>query len=170
MDKIRILFLTLFFAAAATCSGGGKRLPQILGESATPRFGYILTPPALTNCEPAAAPTRGKVVLYEFFASTCGYCAMMEPDLQNLAAKYRTQGLIVISISPEQMEEANQLVSPGANRVLCSDSPLFYNWQIDGVPYFVVVDRRGVTRFIIRGGSSEAAERLRNYVEELIEE
>jgi thiol-disulfide isomerase/thioredoxin len=170
MGKTRILLLTLFFVVCSSCSRGNKRLPQILGESATPQFGYVLTLPRINDCVPAGTERSGKVVLYEFFLSSCSHCRSMEPAIRELAAEYHERGLVVFSISTEEWQKARVLVQPSSARSLCSDQELFFEWELEGVPYFILTDRRGSVRYMVLGGGTGTQMRLEEYIEELIEE
>lgn len=170
MDNIRILFLTLLFVVCPACLRGNKRIPQILGESATPRFGYVLTLPSINDCIPRDVERSGKVVLYEFFLSSCDHCRNIEPKLRELALEYRQRGLVVFSISTEEWHKARNLVAPTHTRSLCSDQELFFEWELEGVPYFILTDRRGSVRYMVLGGGTGVEARLEEYIEELIEE
>ena len=170
MEKFRILFLTLFFVIGLSCGRGNKRLPQILGESSTPQFGYALTLPSIGDCIPRDLERSGKVVLYEFFLSSCSHCRSMEPALRELVAEYHERGLVVFSISTEEWHKARSLVQPSHTRSLCSDQELFFKWELEGVPYFILTDRRGSVRYMVLGGGGGTEVRLEEYIEELIEE
>ena len=53
------------------------------------------------------AALRGRVVVLDFWATWCGPCRLVAPKLNALQAKYGAQGLSVVGISTEPVEEVS---------------------------------------------------------------
>lgn len=63
-------------------------------------------PPPDTGGPLDLAPWRGKVVLLDFWASWCGPCRESFPWMQEMAGKYRDQGLVVVTVNLDQERQA----------------------------------------------------------------
>lgn len=92
----------------------------------------------------------GKVVLLNFFRTTCVPCGWEVPDLAALQQQYGAEGLVVIGIAAQQsaatvqpfMEEkrVNYTVCPSIDSILWD----FAVFPAGAIPVTVVVDRNGM--------------------------
>lgn len=91
----------------------------------------------------------GKVKLIEFWASWCGPCRKMIPQLKELYEKYHEQGLEILSISLDDKREqwqqaldAEKMSWPQGSDLKGNDpdAPLVKAYGIFGIPYTVLVD------------------------------
>lgn len=92
----------------------------------------------------------GKVVLLNFFRTTCVPCGWEVPDLAALQQQYGAEGLVVVGIAAQQtaatvqpfMEEkqVNYIVCPSVDSILW-DYAVF---PAGAIPVTVVLDRNGV--------------------------
>jgi peroxiredoxin len=122
----------------------------------------------------ALSAYRGhKVVLMDFWATWCGPCRMAMPDLQDLAEKYRTNGLEVLSVN--QGEPADQVQNFIQRRnytfhvVLDQDQAVGNKYGVQAIPTLVLLDKKGVVQWI-RVGYSPDVEKLKRLVEKLTRE
>ncbi len=115
----------------------GRPLPPL--EAA----GWLNTDGALT-----ADDLRGKVVLLDFWLTTCGPCVAAMPDLASLNQRFRERGLVVVGLTPESDSEVD------LDRVMKTmpymDWPTGYGARatfdhmgIYATPTYVVYDRNG---------------------------
>ena len=69
---------------------------------------------------------RGKVYVIEFWATWCGPCIASMPQISELQAKYKDQGVQVISVSDESLEKVEKFLErkvKGLNRLTVSSRP-----------------------------------------------
>lgn len=93
---------------------------------------------------------RGKILVMDFWASWCGPCRKVIPDLKEIYAQYKDQGLEILSVSidskeqdwkkaieEEQMTWTNQVLSPNSGKEVLN------LYQFNGIPHIVLLDREG---------------------------
>ncbi len=97
---------------------------------------------------------RGKVVILDFWATTCPPCIKSFPKFIEMQQKHGDKGLVVISVSlddakdEERVEGANKLLtrwkSPLRNLIL-DDPTDAWTKKLDyvGLPFYYVFDRQG---------------------------
>ena len=95
---------------------------------------------------------RGSVLLLDFWATWCVPCIASLPDIERLSQMLGEQDFQVITISVDEtielveefMESRADL--PYINWYLGSQSKLYDDWSIQGLPTYIVVDRDGTVR------------------------
>lgn len=105
----------------------------------------------------AAPNIKGKVVVYDFWATWCGPCRELIPEMNQWAAKFKAD-VVFIGISDE---------SAATVQTFMKSSPMKYNVAIDskgtmsealgiqGIPHVMVVTPDGIVRWQGFPGSSE---------------
>ena len=89
---------------------------------------------------------RGKVVLLNFWATWCPPCRMEIPDLETLSKRFRTQGLVVLSISDEKASVLRRFLSQQKVSypvLLDSGHKVRDLFRLHGVPQSFVYNREG---------------------------
>jgi peroxiredoxin len=98
---------------------------------------------------------RGQVVLINFWASWCGPCRQEMPLLQKIQDRYEPLGFTVLGVNvDEQEEKARRIVDR-----MSLDFPLLLDttqsvseaYEVDAMPFSVLVDRNGKISYIHRG-------------------
>jgi thiol-disulfide isomerase/thioredoxin len=89
---------------------------------------------------------RGKIVLVNFWATWCGPCKVEMPELDWLSTRYESQGLIVLSITPEDEVKVRQFASlhnyhPAV--LVDQGGKVCKRFHIDAIPKTFVYDREG---------------------------
>ena len=94
---------------------------------------------------------KGQVVILDFWATWCTPCRASSPALEDLAGRYRSNGLKVIGVSADEDEAIwrRYLQQHGSDRLEVRDATgqLARNFHVDGRPTFVLLDRQGQVRW-----------------------
>ena len=121
------------------------------GGQAAPLF----TLPGFDGEQHSLSDYLGKVVILEFWRTTCPHCTASMPHLQDLATRYADQGVVVITVlvnhawqnatslfAKEGYSNFVSLYEPDGLDERPSD---VYN--VHGVPHTLLIDRYGVIRY-----------------------
>lgn len=122
--------------------------------------------PAPTWTEPVAPggtlslrSLRGKVVYLNFFATWCPPCNEEAPHIEQLQRTFGPAGLQVVGVDvlenarkAEQFRQKHHLTYPA----VVDDGTLRDQYNINGLPVHVFIDRAGVVRNVVVGELSAA--------------
>jgi peroxiredoxin len=89
---------------------------------------------------------KGKVVLVNFWATWCPPCRKEMPDLQALYDKYKGQGLIILSISDEEVGKVSPFITERKISypvLLDPGRKVAEAFVVEGIPKSFVYDREG---------------------------
>ncbi|MCB0359095.1 MAG: redoxin family protein, partial [Bdellovibrionales bacterium] len=91
---------------------------------------------------------RGRVVLVDFWATWCGPCRAILPDLQRLHTQYREQGFEIVGISlDEDLDALTQYLSenhmPWVHLAGDGTSELAEKYGVRGIPSLMLVNQEG---------------------------
>lgn len=93
------------------------------------------------------ASLKGKVVIFDFWASWCGPCKKASPTMQRLHAKYAKDGLVVIGANVMESNMKAALSYPkehGYTYTFTKDNDaLGKKLGINGIPAFIFMDKTG---------------------------
>lgn len=114
--------------------------------------------PAITvtdwiNGEVTPADMKGKVVLVDFYATWCGPCMASIPHNNELLAKYKNQGLVIVGVCTNKRGQENMeatVQDRGIEYPTAKDSQLLSQaaWHVHYYPTYALVDRKGIVRVI----------------------
>lgn len=100
---------------------------------------------------------RGKVVLLNFWSTTCGPCLEEIPSLIELQREYKGQGLVVLGIALDpSVKPVQELVAKlkveYINLMDINNDVYFDVYGLFGQPISLIVDRNGIVREKVLGG------------------
>lgn len=116
---------------------------------------------------------RGKVVLLNFWSTTCPPCVAEIPSLVSLHRELQGQGLVVLGIALDPTEKpvrelVNRLKVDYPNLMDSNKDVYFDTYGLFGQPVSVIVDRSGVVREKIIGGlewtSPQVKSKMQSYL------
>lgn len=86
----------------------------------------------------------GKPLILEFWATWCPPCRKSIPHLNDLYAKYKSQGLVIIGVSNEKKEVVQKfLQTTKMDYYPALDANLAKTFGVTGIPHAVLVDKTG---------------------------
>ena len=126
-----------------------------------PRFNATTTTGEKFNNE----TTKGKVVLFEFWTTWCGFCADEAAFVDKVGHELADKGLILLAIDVGESRKTVKKYLDQHPRnckiVMMEDTNLAAMYQANVYPIYVVVDREGFIVGTQRGaGGEEALRRL----------
>jgi thiol-disulfide isomerase/thioredoxin len=100
----------------------------------------------LHNKKVTLSELRGKIVLVNFWATWCPPCRMEMPDLSWIYDHYKSQGLVILSITSEDVFTVGPfVVRAGYNPPVLIDAggKVAKQFHVDGIPRSFVFNREG---------------------------
>ena len=159
VDKARKMVMDWLYSPEAAASNPAvvTRVQQLLDRinvmgTEMPQFAFS---DAITGERITYDAYKGKVVLIDFWKSTCNPCMTELPMILDLYEKYQGQGFEVVTFNMDETYSAMQ----NAADVIAADWPICHDglvWQSPIVPLFgvtrtphtILVDRNGVVQAV----------------------
>jgi peroxiredoxin len=117
---------------------------------------------------------RGHIVLVNFWASWCGPCRKEMPILEQISRKYRPMGVSLVGVNVEpDSAAANEWLkaTPVSFPILYDvDGKVSTLYGVEGMPNTVIIDRKGVVRYVHRGYEPGAENEYLDQIRALIRE
>ncbi len=122
----------------------------------------------------ALSELRGKVVLVNFWATWCGPCRKEMPLLEQIQKKYGPLGFALVGVN---VEEDTRLMDTFLKDVPVS-FPILLDpangvsklYEVSAMPSTVIIDRKGVVRFIHQGYVPGDEGKYQDMIRQLIRE
>jgi thiol-disulfide isomerase/thioredoxin len=109
-----------------------------------------------------APPTKGKVVLLDFWTSWCGPCRTELPVLEKLHKEFRAKGLVVVGMNVGEDKETmtKYLAKAGLtypSLQVTADDELLKSLSVNAFPTLILIDREGKVVLYEVGAKGEPA-------------
>ena len=144
----------------------GQPLPEIRTRPLVERHARSLLPRDVNPRDHLGHP-----LLVWVFATWCGNCRDMEPDLAEMHERFAPQGVRFLALSVEPRQTIHRRIHrhPVPWRVGQTTGHAVHQLNARSLPTYLVVDRRGVVQGARVGGSARVARWIRRRLEELVE-
>ena len=150
------LLMALSLSACAS-SGHGTSQSGASPSSAVARVGRPAPPwsePSVPGGTLSLASLRGKAVYLNIFASWCPPCNEEAPTLNALQEQYGSRGLQIVGVDvlenahkAELFRSDHHLTYPA----VVDDGTLRDQYNVNGLPVHVFIDRNGIVRDVVIG-------------------
>jgi cytochrome c biogenesis protein CcmG, thiol:disulfide interchange protein DsbE len=170
MDRLAGLAIAVALGFAACGHGSNTNGSGSANEQARvgePAPGW--SEPSLPGATLSLASLRGKPIYLNFFATWCPPCNEEAPAIDALAKTYASRGLAVVGV--DVLENSSKAAAFRAQHhltypVVIDSGILRRQYEINGLPVHVFIDRTGVIRKIVVGELSPAG--MRENVERIL--
>ncbi|HAB18328.1 MAG TPA: TlpA disulfide reductase family protein [Verrucomicrobiota bacterium] len=141
----------------------------LAGLAGAPKVGEPFLNLSQQSLEGTLPDLKGKVVLVDFWASWCPPCRHSFPALQEIYAKYKDQGLVVLGISIDEskadMDGFLKKMKVEFPIVRDAKGTLAEKLDISGIPASFLLDRSGKLIAVHEGFGGD--ETKRQYIKEI---
>ncbi len=150
-----MLLAALAFSGCSVRVGGS-------GASGVARIGHPApdwSVPTSTGTKLTLSSLRGKAVYLNFFATWCPPCNEEAPSINALQKQYANRGLQVVGVDElENQKKAASFVQKFrlVYPAIVDDGTLQSQYEVNGLPVHVFIDRSGVVKSIVVGEMSKA--------------
>ncbi len=117
-------------------------------------------------------PQTTNVLLLDFWASWCGPCRQVMPELAEIGREYASRGVRYVAVNlrekPDLIRRYLDSAQIELTVALDTEGRMAEAFHIQGIPTMVVVDRENIVRHVHVGASPEAGQELRRALDGLL--
>jgi thiol-disulfide isomerase/thioredoxin len=118
--------------------------------------------------------TKGKVVILDFWATWCGPCLQVMPQVERVASEFPDRDVLLVAVN---LQEAPQEITSMLERhklyprvALDRDGVVAEKYAANAIPQTVVIDRAGVVARLFVGGGPHLGDQLRDALNAALKE
>lgn len=161
----RIAWLVIAATCLTAACGHGNGSDSKTSSSDRARVGRTApswSEPSIPGPNLSLASLRGNAVYLNFFASWCPPCNAEAPAIDTLSQNYAARGLRVVGV--DVLESARKAAAFRSDHhlsypVVIDTGALRNQYEVNGLPVHVFIDRGGIVRKIVVGELSPAGMR-----------
>jgi peroxiredoxin len=171
------LLFPVVCGACGAASEGGKG-----ADSAEDTSGLVGNPAPEFSVKPLSGPKgtvslkslHGSVVVIDFWGTFCEPCKKSFPKLQDLYAKYAGQGLQIVGVSEDEVDDKDKIPTfastYGAKFAIAwdEDKAIARRYKPETMPTTFLIDRKGIVRFAHAGYHDGEEVRIQKEIEDLL--
>ncbi len=150
-------------AAAVLSTAAAEQPYRLIGQSAPD-----IALHAVSGINVRVSEHRGEVVVLSFWSSRCTPCRSQLASLNRSFATYQSAGLVIFGVGvdddPKKALEFARSANVGFPMLLDPEKGAARSYEVDDLPWTVLVDRGGTVRYVLRE-DSQANQTL--YLQEL---
>ncbi len=160
--------LAICFAA---CSVGAADGPEKLVGKKAPDFKLDL----LKGGQVQLSQLEGKnVVMLDFWATWCGPCRQVMPDLAAVSKEYKSKGVRYLAVNlREDKDKINDYLKSSKLDIevpLDKEGKVADLYQVSGIPTMAIVDKKGIVRDVHVGSSPNVKANLKTTLDKILAE
>jgi peroxiredoxin len=161
-SKIAYLAITLGLLAACGHGGGADSNAEPSQKARVGQAAPNWSEPAIPGPSLSLASLHGNAIYLNFFATWCPPCNEEAPSIDSLARTYAARGLRVVGV--DVLENAHKAGTFRSEHrltypVVVDSGTLRNQYDVNGLPVHVFIDRTGIVRKIVVGELSPDAMR-----------
>lgn len=109
---------------------------------------------------------NSKVVLLDFWELWCGACLQSLPKINEFSKTYNSSDFIALGITTSKMEDVNKylLVKGIEFSQVQGNSSLSNFFKVNSFPRYVLIDKKGIVRYIYYGYSEEIESKIKSLI------
>ncbi len=113
----------------------------------------------------------GKVVILDFWQTSCPHCREAMPRVQRLHDKYASQGVVVLGVNQQEAPSAvKDFITANKYTIPQSLDPgtAAGAYGVSGLPTLLIIDQQGKVAWVQAGDSADMIDRMSEQVETLL--
>lgn len=172
MKKFLLLVCLFFTITNSSFSQSDSR-----NESSNPFIKSLLNQPVkafkLTDLEQKkwnSNELKGKVVVINFWFTSCKPCILEMPHLNKLVEENKTNPVVFLAPAPENEAQIRRFLKKYSfdYTILPSSLAFITSLNIENFPTHLVVDKKGIIRQVFIGYADDIKEKLQTEIDKLI--